>query len=480
MDTNNNFSDDEKKVTSEDLNKNEVSEAQVVNEHEAANALENFNAAENVGASVNATEALVGTKETAGNNKEVRGKLIRRYVSGLLTGVFATILIMAIVVVGYFIYATKMRSAAITAATGDGSSLLTNEVVAKIEKLNQIINAYYYKTDVDDQTKADGIYKGLMSSLNDPYSVYYTADELAEFKNDTEGVYYGIGAYVSYDTTLNMPRISGVMDGSPAQEAGLMADDIIYEVNKESTAGLGLEEVVAKIKGEEGTTVHLTIVRAGQEDNLELDVERRQVQVPTVSTKVLEGNIGYLRITEFDVVTTDQFIEGMAELRAQNIDGLILDLRGNPGGSLDTVCAIAEQLLPEGTIVYTEDRDGNREYKTSSGNHEIDIPMVVLVDKYSASASEILAGAIKDYQKGKLVGTTTYGKGIVQSIISLNDGTAIKLTVSSYYTPNGINIHGKGIEPDVEVEFDAEAYANDKTDNQLDKAVEVIQEMIDN
>jgi carboxyl-terminal processing protease len=170
----------------------------------------------------------------------------------------------------------------------------------------------------------------------------------------------------------------------------------------------------------------------------------------------------------------------MAELRESNIEGLIIDLRSNPGGSLSAVCDIARQLLPKGVIVYTLDRDGNREEYRCDGKHQIDIPVVVLVNQYSASASEILAGALKDYEIATLVGTTTFGKGIVQRIFDLNDGTAIKLTVSSYYTPNGINIHGIGIEPDVEIEYDAEAYAEDKTDNQLDKAVEVMNDLLDN
>ena len=189
---------------------------------------------------------------------------------------------------------------------------------------------------------------------------------------------------------------------------------------------------------------------------------------------MFDDNIGYLKITEFDEVTYSQFVEGMADLRAQNIEGLIIDLRSNPGGNLSTVCDIARQLLPEGVIVYTEDRDGNREDYTCDGQNKIDIPVVVLVNQYSASASEILAGAIKDYNLGKLVGKTT-----VQRIFDLRDGTAVKLTVSNYFTPNGINIHGVGIEPDVEVEYDAEAYAEDKTDTQLNKAKEVMKDLLD-
>ena len=204
--------------------------------------------------------------------------------------------------------------------------------------------------------------------------------------------------------------------------------------------------------------------------------------MPTINTKLLgeKEDIGYIQITEFDEVTPDQFAEGMAKLRADNIRGLIIDLRSNPGGSLQAVCDIARQILPKGLIVYTVDRDGNRENYSCDGQHKIDIPVVVLVNQYSASASEILSGAIKDYELGKLVGMTTFGKGIVQRIFDLKDGTAVKLTVSNYFTPNGNNIHGIGISPDVEVEFDSDAYAEDKTDNQLEKAIEVMNGLLDN
>jgi carboxyl-terminal processing protease len=335
---------------------------------------------------------------------------------------------------------------------------------------------------VDKLKEADGIYRGLMDSLEDPYSVYYTEEELDDLLNDTAGIYYGIGAYVSIDTEMNMPRISGVMPGTPAERAALQTDDIIYEVDGESTSGLELEEVVSKIKGPEGTTVHITILRGSKREEIGVDVERSAVEVPTVTTKFLgdDEEIGYLQITEFDEITTQQFEKGMADLRENDIKGLILDLRSNPGGSLQAVCDIARQLLPSGNIVYTIDRDGHREDYTCDGKNEIDIPVVVLVNQYSASASEILSGALKDYGIAKLVGVKTYGKGIVQRIFDLKDGTAVKLTVSTYYTPNGNNIHGIGIEPDVEIEFDADAYAEDKTDNQLEKAVEVMRDMLDN
>ena len=407
-----------------------------------------------------------------------KGKLTRRFISGILVGFLVAILV-AFGVTFFLIYRQQVLNQAVADLLPVQSDLLNQETMSKIQSLESVIDTYYYKTDVSKEDEANGIYKGLMDSLGDPYSVYYTSEELEELMNDTKGIYFGIGAYVSFDNSINMARISGVMDGSPAEEVGLCIDDIIYEVDKTSTQGLTLEEVVSMIKGEAGTTVHLTLIRSGEAENVEVDVTRAEITVPTVSTEVYEDNIGYLKITEFDEVTTEQFIEGMAELRAQNIEGLIIDLRSNPGGSLATVCDIARQLLPKGIIVYTEDRDGNREDYTCDGENEIDIPIVVLTNQYSASASEILSGAIKDYKLGKLVGKTTYGKGIVQRIFDLRDGTAVKLTVSSYFTPSGVNIHGVGIEPDVEVDFDSEAYSKDKTDTQLQKGIEVMKELID-
>ena len=416
------------------------------------------------------------------DDRAQKSRLRRRFVSGILVGCMVALFILAGIYVFWgFMYGFGAPFGLGSGTGADGAELLNDETLGKIEALEDVIDTYYYKTDIDKEQEAIGMYKGLMESLEDPYSVYYTEEELNDLMTDTAGIYYGIGAYVSLDEDMNLPRISGVMPGTPAERAELMTDDIIYEVDKESTQGLKLDEVVSLIKGPEGTTVHLTLLRGSKMEEIEVDVERSAVEVPTVNTKLLgeNENIGYLQITEFDDITPDQFAEGMAELRESNIEGLIIDLRSNPGGSLQAVCDIARQILPKGIIVYTVDKNGEREDYTCDGEHEIDIPVVVLVNQYSASASEILSGAIKDYKLGKLVGMTTFGKGIVQRVFDLKDGTAVKLTVSNYYTPNGNNIHGIGIEPDVEVEYDADAYAKDKTDNQLDKAVEVMNDLLD-
>ena len=416
------------------------------------------------------------------NPRIQKSRLRRRFVSGILVGCMVALFILA----GIYVFWGLGRGfgAPFNYSSNDlapSEELLNDETLTKIQSLEEVIDTYYYKADVDKEEEAIGMYKGLMDSLGDPYSVYYTEEELNDLLNDTAGIYYGIGAYVSLDSDLNLPRISGVMPGTPAERAELQTDDIIFEVDKESTQGMELDEVVSLIKGPEGTTVHLTLLRGAKREEIEVDVERSAVEVPTVNTELLgeNENIGYLQITEFDDITPDQFAEGMAELRANNIQGIIIDLRSNPGGSLQAVCEIARQILPKGIIVYTVDRNGEREDYTCDGSRQIDIPVVVLVNQYSASASEILSGAIKDYKLGKLVGEKTFGKGIVQRIFDLKDGTAVKLTVSNYFTPNGNNIHGIGIEPDVEVEYDPDAYAKDKTDTQLDKAVEVMNDLLD-
>ena len=290
------------------------------------------------------------------------------------------------------------------------------------------------------------------------------------------GIYYGIGARVSLDTETQLPKIASVISGTPAEEAGLMANDLLYKADDTELQGMDLSSAVALIRGEEGTTVHLTVIRSGESNYLEFDVVRRKLANETVTSKMLDDSMAYIQIQEFDDVTLDQFTEALDNARSEGMEGLIIDLRGNPGGNLSTVCDICRELLPKGLIVYTEDKYGNREEYSCDGTNPLEVPLVVLVDGNSASASEIMSGAVKDYGIGTLVGTTTYGKGIVQRIMQLTDNSAVKLTVSKYYTPKGNNIHKIGIEPDVEVEFDAQAYVEDGTDNQLNKAMEVLQE----
>ena len=406
---------------------------------------------------------------------EPRENKIGMLIVGVCAGFFLAILLVAagmfvINVKGFSFFKQKSQS------EQAGESAINDETISKVKVIEDTINNYYYKTDVDRNAEANAIYKGVVASLEDPYSEYYTPEEYKDLMSDTQGIYYGIGAYVSMDKDTNLPRITGTIKNSPAEAVGLMGNDVIYKVDGESTQGMTLSEVVSLIRGEIGTEVVLTIYRDGEPDYLEITVKRDEVEAQTVNTTMLENNIGYLGITEFDSVTPGQFREGMSELREKEMDALIIDLRSNPGGSLSAVCDIAEELLPKGNIVYTVDRDGNREEFTCDGTKEIDIPLVVLVNGYSASASEILSGAIKDYGKGTIVGETTYGKGVVQRIFPFTDGTAVKLTISNYFTPNGNDINGVGITPDVEIELDNEAYREDGTDTQLNKAVEILQD----
>ena len=358
----------------------------------------------------------------------------------------------------------------------DESSIVRDkDVQKKIEYIEKLIHKNYID-DIDKAAIAEGVYDGLMESIDDPYAAYYSPEEWISMQQSNQGIYYGIGAYLQKDTELLYPRITGVIAGTPAEEAGLKEGDIIEKVAEEDVYDLDLTDVVTKIKGEEGTYVHLTIVRgeAGSREVKEFDVVRRKVETPTVSWEMKENDIAYIQISEFDAVTVDQFAEALAEAKGKRMKGLILDLRSNPGGSLAAVVDIARMLLPQGRIVYTEDKYGKQNNYNCDGTHEIDVPMAVLVNGYSASASEILAGAIKDYKKGTLIGTTTFGKGIVQQIFTLEDGSAVKLTVSHYYTPNGNDIHKVGIEPDIKLEYDSEAYEKDKTDNQLEEAIKLL------
>lgn len=359
---------------------------------------------------------------------------------------------------------------------GAEEGIIDSDFIKKVNTLETLIDQIYYLEEVGSDVLREGAYKGIVDALDDPYSVYYTVEEAEEIFTQSEGVYYGIGAYVQLDTVSGYCMISGTIKNTPAEEAGLRAGDIIYKVDGEDMAGLDLSQVVSYVKGEEGTIVHLTLVRDGEQ--LEADVERRKVESPTVEHSMLDDRMGYIQITEFDDVTVHQFEEAIADLKANAAQGMVLDLRGNPGGNLSAVVDIADMLLGEGLILYTEDKQGHREEYKSDAAMAIDIPIVVLVDSNSASASEVLSGALKDHGKATLVGTTTFGKGIVQTIRTLRDGSAIKLTISAYYTPSGANIHGIGIEPDVEVKFDADAYYDEDFDNQLEKAKEVLGAML--
>ncbi len=397
----------------------------------------------------------------------------RSFWRGLAVGLASSCAILLVVFGSVKIYQTyRVYGKLASGNSAETESVANEKTTEKLGVLENTIKQYFWQ-DVDESTLEEGVYKGLLESLDDPYSVYYTHDELVQLQQQTEGIYYGIGAYISQDNEMGYVRVSKIIKNTPAEASGLQQDDYIYKVDGEDMQGKDSSYVVSKIKGEAGTKVTITVVREGATDPIDIEVERQKIESPTVEYQMLDNDMAYIQITEFDLVTTEQFEEAYKQAQADGMKGLILDLRSNPGGNLSTVCDIARMILPKGLIVYTEDKYGKREEYTCDGANQIKVPLVVLTNGYSASASEILAGAVKDYGIGTLVGTTTYGKGIVQKVINLSDGSAVKLTVSNYFTPNGNNIHKIGIEPDVEVEFDAEQYKNG-VDNQLEKAKEVL------
>ena len=397
----------------------------------------------------------------------------RSFWRGLAVGLASSCAILLVVFGSVKIYQTyRVYGKLASGNSAETESVANEKTTEKLGVLENTIKQYFWQ-DVDESTLEEGVYKGLLESLDDPYSVYYTHDELVQLQQQTEGIYYGIGAYISQDNEMGYVRVSKIIKNTPAEASGLQQDDYIYKVDGEDMQGKDSSYVVSKIKGEAGTKVTITVVREGTTDPIDIEVERQKIESPTVEYQMLDNDMAYIQITEFDLVTTEQFEEAYKQAQADGMKGLILDLRSNPGGNLSTVCDIARMILPKGLIVYTEDKYGKREEYTCDGANQIKVPLVVLTNGYSASASEILAGAVKDYGIGTLVGTTTYGKGIVQKVINLSDGSAVKLTVSNYFTPNGNNIHKIGIDPDVEVEFDAEQYKNG-VDNQLEKAKEVL------
>lgn len=411
----------------------------------------------------------------------MKNKFLTGFLSGLVGALF-------IVTIGLTIYVTqvegnnsskpKVESTSNSEEEDSVTGQPSEAVINKINKLETLINQYYMEA-VDQEAMADGLYKGLLQSLKDPYSVYYTKDEYKALMESSSGIYCGIGASVSQDVKTGIISIVKPFLAGPAYEAGVLPGDVLYKVNGEEVTGEDLTEVVGKIKGEEGSKAELTIIREGETEPMEFSITRRTIEVPTIEYEMLDNKIGYIAVSEFDEVTAEQFRDAVADLDQQGQKGLIIDVRNNPGGLLSTVVDMLDRMLPKGLIVYTEDKYGAREEKYSTAKEEFNKPLAILINGNSASASEIFAGAIQDYKVGTIVGTTSFGKGIVQSIIPLTDGTAIKVTVSKYFTPEGRNIHKIGIEPDVKEELNEDlrqkVVIEKDEDNQLQKAIGIIE-----
>ncbi|MEJ8555081.1 S41 family peptidase [Tepidibacter sp. Z1-5] len=335
----------------------------------------------------------------------------------------------------------------------------------KLYSLEKVIEDNYY-TDVDEGNLVDGSIKGLFEGLNDPYSQYMNKKEFERFMENTEGSFSGIGVIITPGEDGYITVVSPIED-SPGFKAGIKSGDKIIKVNGKDVTAKEMDEAIGMMKGKAGTEVEMTILRDNK-DRIDMKIKRDEIRLKTVKSEVLEDSIGYIRITQFDEKTADEFKTHLKQLQDKGIKGLIIDLRDNPGGLLDKCQEITDELIGEGTIVYTKDRNRKTKYYNSDKN-KIDIPLAVLVNKGSASASEILSGAVRDNEAGTLIGTTTFGKGLVQTVRSLNDGSGFKLTVSQYFTPKGEYIHGKGITPDIVVE---------DVDKQLPTAIDHIKKQI--
>jgi len=349
----------------------------------------------------------------------------------------------------------------------------SGQVEEKLSEIDWYID-HYYIFDVDREKLADGLLAGYVSGLEDPYSVYYTPEKYTDILESANGEYYGIGVLVTEDKDGTI-QIVNVFSNSPAKEAGILKGDIIAGVDNLDITGMDLNQVVGYIKGKEGTSVELQIQRDGEADLLNITVERRQVSVDTVEYRMLEDGIGYIQLVQFDDVSLDQMTAAIEDLKSQGMEKLILDLRDNPGGLLTSVVDIADLFLPEANIFYMEDKSGSRTDYNATDDQLFDGELVVLVNENSASASEVLAGTLKDNGRAQLVGVTTFGKGIVQTFYSLSDGSGVKLTTAHYFTPNGTDIHGVGVTPIVEAEQpDDEKTGESENDTQLNKALEII------
>lgn len=343
------------------------------------------------------------------------------------------------------------------------------------EKLKAVIDEVEdnYLEDFDKEALYEEAIRGMVASIGDPYTSYFTKAEYDSFLEKMDGTYDGIGVVVSYAEDNKTVIAVAPFKDSPGEKAGIRPGDLIIEVDGVDIVGMPLDKVVERIKGKKGTEVVLTVKR--EDEILELPIIRDTITIPTVEHEMLEDNIGYIVMSGFDQVTEEQFKEALKDLETQDQEGLIIDLRNNPGGYLHIVYGIVNEILDENKlVVYTEDRNGYREELTTISKNSFDKPLVILINGNSASASEILAGAVKDHEVGVLVGETTFGKGLVQKSYELEDGSAVKVTVSKYYTPNGNYIHDIGIEPDVIIEQDYDT----EEDEQLDKAIEVITDMI--
>ncbi len=421
---------------------------------------------------------LYGMNDLRRNAQPPRKKKSQGFASGMIIGAVSAfmaviLLILSVAAVciakGYIHIGVNgdvyIQSDAVTDSDGIGS-----EVEGKLNAIDSVLESFYFG-DVDDETAKDNIYKAYLSSYGDKYTMYYTADEYKALKESTNGKFYGIGAVCQLSGEGGVLLVD-VYDNGAGYQAGLRSGDRVVNVDGRDITDMELSSAVALIKGDKGTSVTLEVIRGTE--RLTFSAVRDAVEAKTVSYTLLDNNIGYLSISQFEEVTTKQFKAAVEDLQSQGMKGLVIDIRNNPGGLLDTVVGMLKYMLPDGLIVYTEDKQGNRKEYKGQDNDEFNLPLAVIVNGNSASASEIFAGAIQDYGKGTIIGTQTYGKGIVQTVKPLTDGSAIKFTIAKYFTPKGQDIHGKGVTPDMVVEY----YTDADVDTQLDVAIKNVEAQI--
>lgn len=414
--------------------------------------------------------------------------LKRSHRRGLIKGIVGT-LIVCIVAAAVFggVVMRRMNQTTVAIAVTEGGktktelktyeSLLNPATVQKINQLAASIQSYYYE-DISAKELEEGLYQGLFSNL-DIYSTYYTAEEYDELYNmEINGNYCGIGATLTQNMDTMVVEVIKVQKGSPAEAAGMEAGDLLIKADEYEATTMELSEFVTHLRGEAGTSVTVEVYRESDEQYHTFEMVRAPLEVEAVEYELLDNNIGYIQITEFIGTTPDHFKAAIADLQSQGMTSMIIDLRDNPGGLLTAVGDCLDVILPECLLTYTEDRYGNRAELMADDPDAIDLPMVVLINGNSASASEIFAAAVSDYEVATLLGTTSYGKGIVQSMQELSDGSAVKMTTSKYFTPNGVCIHEVGITPDVELEYEFLGGEEDEYayqyDNQLQEAIRLL------
>ena len=424
--------------------------------------------------------------------KETKNKFWKGVLVGALVTAFAGFAVVGFAT-GIWIIGRRTSEGQSIQATGtDANKLDMKKIEPKLQYMEALIDKYFLFDEnmTEEEQKKNGtaedwIYRGYMYSLNDPYSVYYDKDEYTSLNEENSGTYCGIGVQVSQNVYTGIITAVKVFKDSPAQEAGMLPGDILYKVEDIEATGEDLSLLVSDhIRGEEGTKVHLTVYRQSTDEYVEMDVERRMVENPTVEYEMLENKAGYISLSSFEEVSSEQFKKAVDDLTAQGMEKLIVDLRNNGGGVVQAAKEIADYLLPDGkTIVSFKGKGIDDSTYSSDDGHEVDVPIVLLVNGESASASEVLTGALKDNNWATIVGEKTFGKGIAQGVFNLPDGSGLKLTTAYYYTPSGECIHKLGIEPDVTValaeDLKSKIEIPKSEDNQLQTALEVFDEGVD-